>query len=142
VMLLAVVVAIAVTKTGPELRTLGAGVLVAASIGLVANAAFAVNRTISATRTIDREARQAIAATAALPSLPVLGSVSDDLAHQVRLVREHVVSHSVRPALFALGEGAVALLGSVMLLVGSVRRGSPARNGPRLSRLAGRSDGD
>jgi len=140
--LLVIVVASSFAKTRRDLLALCACGLVAASIGLVVDAAVAVNNTIGSTRSIDREAHTSIAATAALPSLPVLGSISDDLAHQVHLVRQHVVTHSVRPAFFALGAGVVALIGSLMVLVGTVRRGSSSRIRPRLSRLAGRSDGD
>ena len=96
--------------------------LAAGSIGLVVNACVALRGTLDATRAIDHSLTKIIAATSGLPSLPVLGSVSSIIANQVHRARQHIVSHSITPAVLALAAGGVALLGSLMLLAGTLRR--------------------
>ena len=53
--------------------------------------------------------------------MPLLGSVSDAIAGRVHHARQHVMDHSVVPAVVALVAGGIALIGAVLLLVGSLR---------------------
>ena len=63
--------------------------------------------------------------TASLPSVPLLGSVSDAIAGRVHHARQHVIGHSVVPAVVALVAGGIALIGAVLLLIGSLRPKAP-----------------
>ena len=92
------------------------------SLGLVVNAYAALHETLNATKAIDQGLTKILSATAVLRSLPVLGPITDIITTQVHHAREHVVSHSVTPAVVGLAAGAIALIGSLILLVGTLRR--------------------
>jgi hypothetical protein len=96
--------------------------LALASIGLVVNAYTALRDTLDANKALDDAAGKIVSAAASLPSIPLLGSVSDVIAGRVHHARQHVIDHSVVPAVIALVAGGLALIGAVLLLVGSLRQ--------------------
>jgi hypothetical protein len=121
VVVLAIVVAIRFTANRRDLLLGCACGLALASIGLVVNAYTALRNTLDTTKALDDAAGRIVAATANLPSVPLLGSVSDAIAGRVHHARRHVIDHSVVPAVVALVAGGIALIGAVLLLVGSLR---------------------
>jgi hypothetical protein len=121
VVVLAVVVATRFTANRRHLLLGCAWGLALASIGLVVNAYTALRNTLDATNALDDAAGRIVAATASLPSVPLLGSVSDAIAGRVHHARQHVIDHSVVPAVVALVAGGIALIGAVLLLIGSLR---------------------
>ena len=120
--LVAVAVAAWYTKGRRNVLVGCKGALVVGALGLVVNAYAALHETLNATKAIDDGLGKILAATAALRSLPVLGPISDLITNQVHHARHHVVVHSVVPAVVGLVGGGAVLIGSVMLLTGTLRR--------------------